>query len=301
MKVQSVRRYIRPRYPTCDYLTEHPELLGLIPERWRHNRLVLAVLSMVALLILSRQSLATDEDKAVPSASRVAPLFVHGDGRGAFGCVVVNPPVFLSEDEARQVILDEAKNVDLDFAADTLTLKDVTVPVTDKFDSLDERDTAKDSVTKGEKTTKTIRTQKRDLVLDGYDHKHGVAYEVISKKDFDEWERGRNTTVTRTNSNGNVQIISSFSMSSVSRYDFKAVAETLTNGLAQTKGQAVLAVFYEPCAHAPKMDRLKVDATEADQKAYWLKREKAAKQLGAEELRQQVRDFIQWLKAQGVI
>jgi len=34
----------------------------------------------------------------------VAPIFEHGDGRGAIGCIVVAPPVFLSEDEALQVV-----------------------------------------------------------------------------------------------------------------------------------------------------------------------------------------------------
>jgi hypothetical protein len=37
----------------------------------------------------------------------VAPLFEHGDGRGSTGCVVVSPPVFLSEEEAMQVIQEE--------------------------------------------------------------------------------------------------------------------------------------------------------------------------------------------------
>ena len=45
---------------------------------------------------------ATEEGKIV-----VAPIFEHGTGRGADGCVVVSPPVFLSEEEAVQVIREE--------------------------------------------------------------------------------------------------------------------------------------------------------------------------------------------------
>jgi hypothetical protein len=37
----------------------------------------------------------------------VAPIFEHGEGRGATGCVVVTFPVFLSEEEAMQVIREE--------------------------------------------------------------------------------------------------------------------------------------------------------------------------------------------------
>ena len=34
----------------------------------------------------------------------VTPIFEHGTGRGATGCIVVSSPVFLSEEEAMQVI-----------------------------------------------------------------------------------------------------------------------------------------------------------------------------------------------------
>ena len=45
----------------------------------------------------------------------VAPIFQHGEGRGATGCIVMSPPVFLSEEEALQVIREEmaAKGVQL--------------------------------------------------------------------------------------------------------------------------------------------------------------------------------------------
>ena len=36
--------------------------------------------------------------------SCVAPIFVHGDGIGAFGCMVTAPPVILSEEDALQII-----------------------------------------------------------------------------------------------------------------------------------------------------------------------------------------------------
>ena len=37
----------------------------------------------------------------------VAPLFVHGTGRGVVGCIVVTPPAFLSEEEGAQIIREE--------------------------------------------------------------------------------------------------------------------------------------------------------------------------------------------------
>jgi hypothetical protein len=37
----------------------------------------------------------------------VAPIFKHGEGRGATGCVVMTPPVFLSEEEGMQILREE--------------------------------------------------------------------------------------------------------------------------------------------------------------------------------------------------
>jgi len=51
-------------------------------------------------------------------ASLVAPIFRHGAGHGSFGCKAVNPPVFLSEDEARQVIIEEGETGGLSFTLD---------------------------------------------------------------------------------------------------------------------------------------------------------------------------------------
>ena len=282
MKCKKVRRYVAPQYPTREYLVEHPELLNWVPKRWRKNRLVLAVLSMVVPLLLARQ--ATAGDKTAPKAAtvRVAPLFIHGDGRGAFGCVAVNPPVFLSEDEARQVVQDEAKKAGITFEADALTLKDVTVPVTDQFGFLDEEEKGKNEKT--QKNTAASKTQRRDLWLDGYAGKQKIAYEIVSQQDFADWERKDRS-----------------GWCSVSSYDFKSTAETLRNGLAQAKGDTVAAVFYEPGASAPEVASPKGKATEAEWKAHWQAREKAGKELGEKELRLQVRDFIEWLKAQGVI
>jgi hypothetical protein len=111
MKVKPIKHYAGPNIPTSQILEEHPELLHLVPRRWHGNPTVIAALAGVCVLVSGcRQSAAK------PAASRVAPLFQHGDGRGSFGCRAVNPPVFLSESEARQVIMDEAKRAGINFA-----------------------------------------------------------------------------------------------------------------------------------------------------------------------------------------
>lgn len=54
--------------------------------------------------------------KANQNTLLVAPIFVHGEGRGAVGCVVSAPPAFLSEEEGLSVIKEELskKGVELE-------------------------------------------------------------------------------------------------------------------------------------------------------------------------------------------
>jgi len=142
MDLKPITRYAAPRYPTNAYLVEHPELLRLVPKRWRGNKVVLRTLSATIFLVISCQG----------QAAKVAPVFVHGAGRGTFGCVAINPPVVLSEDEARQVICDEARNAGVEFS-----------------------DTA--FVLGGDPALKA----------DGYDPVHKIAFEYISLRDEEAW------------------------------------------------------------------------------------------------------------------
>lgn len=280
MKCQKIRRYPSPDYPTRTYLQDHPELLRWVPQRWRNNGLVLRVLGMVLPLLIARQSLAGGTGDIPPATLRVAPLFIHGDGRGSFGCVAVNPPVFLSEDEARQVIQDEVKAAGITFEPDALTLQDVSLPVTDEFGFLDERESGRQK----DPEEPAPKTRSGDLVLDGFDPARNIAYEFVSRQDFDAWE------------NQDPRM-----WCSVSSYDLKDTANTLAGSLAGAKGNSVVALFYEPGASAPEMAYPNNGATDDDWKTWRQLRDKTTKELGEKELRQQVRDFLEWLKAQGII
>ncbi len=278
MKVKPVKRRKQPEYPTHDYLKEHPELLRLVPERWRHKRSVLAILSAAAFLITLAQNQGLTQGKAGSGGSRIAPIFVHSEGRGAFGCIVVNPPVFLTEDEARAVIQEEAKKAGLHFLPDGFTIKDVDLPATDESLSVP-------SASLGNRRQKsTIPTQRGDLLLDGYESKRNIGYEFISADDFKAWKDRR-----------------VFGGSSVSSYDFLHTAGTLRVGLAAKVSTPWTGIFFEPAAH-PALAMTAADTlTEAARNRYWTARRNVGRQVGEEQLRLQVRDFIRWLKSQGVI
>ena len=107
-----------------------------------------------------------------------------------------------------------------------------------------------------------------------------------------------------------------------SQYDMLDAAKRLQAGLGAVKETGTVAVFYEPAGSAPKEIKTpeqpsaeakngkarteaeiqtREKATEKAWEEYSKKYERAAKKAGEEDLRMQVRDYIAWLKAQGVI
>ena len=104
MKLSPLKNYRQPDYPTQEILAQHPELLRALPRRWQNSPVVLGTLA--GLLALMEQSTAKAADK---STLHVAPIFEPGKGQGAFGCLAVSPPVFLTDAEPREAIEEEAK------------------------------------------------------------------------------------------------------------------------------------------------------------------------------------------------
>ena len=95
MEAKPVQRCEQPAYPT--------------------RREVLAGAASFALFRLTGCSFVfaeSDEGKIT-----VAPIFKHGEGRGATGCIVVSPPVFLSEEEALQIVKEELAKHGVQLAA----------------------------------------------------------------------------------------------------------------------------------------------------------------------------------------
>lgn len=261
MKVTPVKHYSDYHYPTRSIIDEHPELLKLLPKRWQGNPMVLAALTGMCMLMAGARDVEAYSKATVP-ATRVAPIFDHGDGRGSFGCYAINPPVFLSEAEARTVIIEEAKRAGIDFKPDGFTLKNVDVPITNRFYSNDGDDA-------------TEKTKKQPLALDAVDAKRHIAFEYVSDKDFDAWH-----------------IKDPKAISLGETVNIKGTAEILRTGLLKAKSGETIAVFYDPCT-GPFDEKIK--------RSDYTKMAEEARHISSEELRKQVRDFVAWLKAQGVI
>ena len=269
MKPKPVRRYGTPAYPTRLQVLADPNLLKKhIPANW----LSTPELAGAVAIFLAANSCTKAGEKQLPassSAAVVAPIFEHGEGRGATGCIAVSPPVFLSEEEALQVITEELTNAGVQVTGTDVVLEGVTIPqhietyrhVGDRFE---------------EKVEEIPGTE--PLSVDIKDDEHRIGVEFVSKSDY-------------------FKLGGAMSPSTAQEYDFKQVARDVAKAVGQ-KGKGIyFGTFYDPI---PEVD-WKSLRTEKD----WQKRWEAAKtREGAEAkrlLRQQVQGFIDWLKGQGAI
>ena len=271
MEISPVKRYGEPKYPTNRILEEHPELLRLIPKRWQGDKVLIAALTGVCVLMTSSRALSAS--KPPTPSSRVAPIFQHGGGVGSYGCIATAAPVFLSEDEARQIITDEGKRAGLTFVPGTSTLKDANVPLIEALNTLVERKNGKLT-----KPPAEFKTKKADVKLDGEDKRRKIAFEFVSREDFAKWSVENPVVVA-----------------SVQWEDLLGTAALFRESLAKSKPQGTFGIFYDPVAYQPFQFQLSDYSSEVVAQA------KAEREQAEKDLRAQVKDFIKWLKSQGVI
>jgi hypothetical protein len=294
MEVQRIKGYSNPSYPDMEASLRRPCLLLALPERWKRNATVCSVLAATSAMLLAacasqpgpaaagtspRQTgiplaslqptasytpLPTPSPTPSPQTQKgiAVPLFEHGVGRGGFGCVSVAPPAFLSEDEAFEIIHDEASKAGLLIEQKGVSLDNIDLPITSLYPD----------------ETKQHGYQKGTLALDGINAEKKIAYEYVSTDDIELW------------------LGKSGMASSVSDYDFIDTAKDLSASVNQYDSGMVVAVFYDPgYKYDDSISRIVTESgTEeiAEQKL---------KELVKVDLRAQVRDFIAWLKAQGII
>ena len=140
MKATPLKRCSTPRYPTRLEIDADPELLRRhLPAGWAASpKLASAAALLLSLAVSSCKTTPTAGPTPPPSAAGakptlaaeagngraiVAPLFNHGEGRGWFGCFAVNAIAYLTEEEAWRVIDDELGKRGI-----KLTEKNVLIP-----------------------------------------------------------------------------------------------------------------------------------------------------------------------------
>lgn len=275
MDIKPVKKYKTPNYPDKQSIIDNPELLSQLPNRWKKSIYVNAALSSLILFTLSScRGKETGGTSIIEKEVMVAPVFDHGGGRGSFGCMSIAPPSFLSEEEAYQVIQEEGKMYGISFESNNLKLEGIEIPETKYYLRTEEGDSGsiKD---KGEVIDST---RKGDLTLDGYDEEKKIGFEFISREDYECWH------------------VDVGIRSSVDDFDFLTTARVLREGLLNKNDDTSIGVFYNPMESIPR-EELNKNPDDMD----WEALEKRVKQSAEDNLREQVKDFLEWLKAQGIM
>ncbi|MCL1856524.1 MAG: hypothetical protein FWF84_02635 [Kiritimatiellaeota bacterium] len=140
MKITPMVSYKKPAYPTYEESKANARLLNRLPQRWGKNGSIASLVGTGILIHIAgtgrgeetatqdvtvniiepveRDGSAVTREtvRAIP-ATRVAPILEEAlakDGRGGFGCVAISAPVFLSENEALDLIQSELKKAGLE-------------------------------------------------------------------------------------------------------------------------------------------------------------------------------------------
>jgi len=213
MELKPIKQYTDPAFPTRTVLDAQPELLRLVPRRWRESAVVLGALSMVCALAPAARAVVPAAETKEKPVSRVAPLFQYVEPapvESNFPPVaggIRAPARFLTEDEARAVIIEEAKKAGITFTADKQTVKDVSLMT---------------AATKKEPAKLVLKT---DIALDGTDEKLRIGYEFVSQADW--------TGIGKQAKNYAIS-------------DNISTAKSLRSGLEAVKPEGTYVVFHDP-------------------------------------------------------
>jgi len=178
--------------------------------------------------------------------------------------------VVLSEDEARQVILEAALEYGVDFSGGK-TLENVMIPRTNPFDF---------------EGTWTPTSKEGSWTLDGYDANLKIGFEYVSISDV------QNLRIPDDELNYWV---------SVESYDAKGTAERFAQNISD------VVFFYSPMTYDQDElnsvfeDGLGWDLGQEEYEKRMREYTEAVNRKSRELLRAQVVDFLEWLVAQGVI
>ena len=286
IKITPCRKRMSPGYPDQYSVQLAPLLLGNRPLRWNAVPVAGMVLSAVVMLGLAGckdvprgdsapvavadstptpAPVATANLTPTPAPVSETPLFEHGEGIGVYGCVAVSAPVFLSEDDAFAVIKDEFEKRNLSVREGGGTVENIQIPMVDLNGSTGGKNSG-------------VSTQTGDLSFDFVVQDRNIAMEFVSYEDMHDW-RVKKSTFT------------------VSIYDYKTTAQALNASLNDASLGNTHVVFYDPVETINMRQVNKAD----DWDSAYAQLEAEGVLRASDVLREQVRDFIDWLAAQGII
>ncbi len=282
---RQVHRAAWPQYPTKLAVQADRGLLRRhIPPAWRARREIAGALG--ALLAANAGGCtgnpgtnggtsAGPTEKNTAGAAIVAPLFEHGDGSAeglwAMACIAVAAPAYLPEEEAIRVIAAELRGAGLSVSPDGVTLPDVIIRGAELRNGYE---------WVSNQPGPGLEERTGALQADLFDAQHHIAIEYVAVTDFfrlggnaGEWQSSR---------------------------ELKAVVKSVNQRVHESGHGIYFGAFYDPVVYYSYLGGTWGNGESSDRQR-WASSEEAALTEAKRLLQLQVKDFIEWLKAQGVI
>jgi hypothetical protein len=304
------KNYRQPNYPTSLSVRSKPRLLtSNLPFRWSFDhRLKTIAVTLLTIGVASGASGKASHHnvtrpKPVPAYNGhplVAPIFEHGYGGVAMGCVVVaHRYAIVSEEEARQVIEDEMAKYGVRPTVHDQDLSGVEVPLTYRRFVVDGKEITEEAFLHDGGHRLLLNPEEPFIA-------HMKEYSRPSEFNLDEIDVGRSIGwefVSFEDYENNKFLLPQEHTSSVWSISPKDLAEALRGKIAESNAEMSIGLFYPPVIEEECWSGGELWGTCrcCDRKEIIDSRLEQMKEESKTQLRLQVRDFIGWLKAQGAI
>ncbi len=226
MKIRPLKKYSQPLYPKDTDFTENLKSYPILSKK----AIIVAITTMLfGCKSVERDRPATDKvehiiyEKRNPEVSQeslgqvCAPLFEHGEGRGATGCVVTASPVFVSEEDAQNIIIETFKKYGIEFDQKNRKEKGLNAEVIDDYPDLNT-------------TAERAFPEMKPIIIDLFSTKNKLGIIFVSREDLDYFKKVRKNIIIRSSSES---------------FDTKGMAESIISSIYY-KGKNTYGVFYDP-------------------------------------------------------
>jgi len=278
MEIKPVKIKRKPGYPTIKTFVDNPELLSKnVPFAWIRNQYAATTLATFILCGCGNQSNAQKEKPAIVVVSNDIHTDKPTEIQNQKQDSVKIAKIFSHGDgsgaigcvvESPPVLISEDEARKIIFAA--LKAENIDFSITEtpvlKFDALPIANGCFD-----EKDLKTAKKAKIEIKMDGYNAKNNLAIEYVSANVYNKFKTDEGCESTLLG------------------FSTKYAAELIRNELI-TQGNINAAVFYDPLIKVEFKKKEKFETT-------W----KNVNNMAREQLLEQVKDFIDWIKKEGII
>lgn len=291
----------KPNYPTRKQIQPHL-LTDTLPANWKPLAALAGALLLASCDNPKPQTTSQTQASTTPSTQpaitvqftslppidtlQIAPIFLHGQGRGAAGCVAISPPVFLSEEDALNIIKEQLTPTGLNLQKTTLQFP---TPLYNDS-SLEFKKILKDLI---DNTPPQGKDQEYHNLVDDLEKQIQKSQITLSPQLVDPDNHIAIVYISRQNHNS---LDTVFLKSTAQHYDLIQLAANLSNALANNPEPWRLVFFYDPMTKPihfvkliPENPTLETDFVYSHEDLLPISRN---------DLQNQVRDFAFWLKQQ---